>query len=628
MDVQFGQPIDFIIIIVYFALILGFGSLFGGKSKTTNEFFFSGQRFSWWLIAGSCIATVVGSYSFIKYAAAGFSYGLSSSMTYLNDWFLIPLFMFGWMPIIYFSRVRSIPEYFERRFNRSVRYVSMVFILVYLVGYIGINLFTLGVALNAILPSISIFEWACIIAVVTAIYTTLGGQTAVIMTDLLQGVLFVIAGLALFGLGIYYLGQHNGEGLTGIAAFWKGLPLDHRMPFSGLAKPADFPMAGIFWQDTFGSSMFFYFANQGLIMRFLAVKSVNEGRKAIMVVALFLMPLAVLAVGNAGWLGRSLVSFGLLPTDSDPNQIFMAVTELVTRPGVFGLILAALIAALMSTVDTLINSVAAIAVNDLYKPLIAANRPDKHYLNVARISSVMFTLAGLMLVPLFMSFKSIYLAHGSFTAAISPPMIMLVIFGILWKRFSSAAAVATLVGGGAAIILSLVFPAVIQPLAWLHGMEEGQGYNYLRSLFGIISCGFFGVIATFIWPSKNANAERGLWVGAIQEAKRMFKGSTPNDRRPFVKTRLLLRSGPNSGQDLEHTPTIRFNPADAEKLNADEGDMVYLADKRWWLGGLRSLHGRLSATLEVPLGEVLVPEDHIPMAGLKVREVVVAERIL
>ena len=339
MEFAYGQPIDYVLVLVYFVVVLGFGALFGRGTRTTKDFFFSGQRFSWWIIAFSCVATVVGSYSFIKYSAAGYKYGLSSSMTYLNDWFLLPLFMLGWLPIIYFSRVQSIPEYFEKRFDRPTRVMAVIFIMLYMVGYIGINLFTLGVAMHAIVPSIGTFEWAAIISVVAAFYVTFGGQTAVIMTDLLQGFLLLAAGMLLFVLGIWYLGDHNGQGLSGLSAFWEGLPKEHRMPFSGFSDP-DFPMTGIMWQDLFGSSMFFYFANQGLIMRFLAVKSVAEGRKAIIAVALVLMPLAVLAVGNSGWIGRSMETYGLLPAGTEPKNVFMAVADLISTPGVFGLILA------------------------------------------------------------------------------------------------------------------------------------------------------------------------------------------------------------------------------------------------------------------------------------------------
>ncbi len=624
METAYGEPIDFIIIGVYFAVILGFGSLFGRYTRTTSDFFFSGRRFSWWLIAFSCVATVVGSYSFIKYSAAGFRYGLSSTMTYLNDWFLAPLFMLGWIPIIYFSRVTSIPEYFERRFDRPTRVMGVIFIMLYMVGYIGINLYTMGVAMNAIFRQLDVFQWAAVIAVIAAVYVTFGGQTAVIMTDLVQGFLLLLAGFIILYLGIRYLGDHNGQGLSGAAAFWQGLPQAHRLPFSGFSSPDKFPMAGIFWQDLFGSSMFFYFANQGLIMRFLAVKSVAEGRRALIAVVLVMMPLAAVSVSGAGWIGRSMESFGIIPGGTDPNRIFMAVTELVARPGMFGLILAALTGALMSTVDTLINAVSAIALNDVWKPFVAPNRSDRHYLFMARVFSVAFTLAGLVLVPTYMTFKSIYVAHGSFTAAISPPIIVVIILGILWKRFSGAAALVTLILGGALMGLSIMFPGVIKPLAALHGMDPGEGYNYMRALYGFALCSGLAVAVTMIRPRKTEAGIEGLWVGTLGKAKSLFKGGAPNDDVMGKKVRLLLREG---GDGPGEEPAAVVSAGDAASLKAADGDMVYVCDRRFWLGGLISLHARLKVG-DVEPGTLSVPAGHIRDARLKPGALVVVEKIM
>lgn len=632
MDFASGAGTDNIIvygvIIVYFIIVLGFGGIFGRHTRSTKDFFFSGQRFSWWLIAFSCVATVVGSYSFIKYSAAGFRYGMSSTMTYLNDWFLVPLFILGWMPLIYFSRVTSIPEYFEKRFSRPTRVAAVLFIMLYMIGYIGINLYTLGVAMNAIAPSMGIFSWAVIIAVVAAVYVTFGGQTAVIMTDLLQGVLLLVAGMVLFYLGIRYLGIHNPDGLSGLAAFWQGLPETHQLPFSKFATEEKFPMVGIFWQDFFGSSMFFYFANQGLIMRFLAVKSVNEGRKAIIAVVLVLMPLAAIAVANAGWVGRSMVSFGLIPADIDPNKVFVIVaSEIIKNPVVFGLILAALTAALMSTVDTLINAVSAIAVNDVWRPFIARERDDKHYLFMARVFSVVFTVAGLALVPTYQKFESIYLAHGTFTATISPPIIVVVILGILWKKFSAPAALTTLVLGGVLMGVSLYFPVLIQPLAKIHGMDPGLGYNYMRALYGFSLCTTIAVVVTLIWPERDEERISGLWVGSLQAAKRMFKGAEPNDLVMGEKVRLILEeSGDDEGKEDE-TPKVLMGPDDAERMKAGDGDLVYVADKRWWLGGLRSLHAKLGVS-DAAKGGIQIPSNQVAIARLRPGEEVVVEKII
>ena len=139
-----GTGLDYGVILVYFIVVMGFGLYFGRYTASTKDFFFGGQRFAWWLIAFSCIATTVGSYSFLKYSSAGFKYGISSTQSYLNDWFWMPIVVLVWIPIIYYRRITSVPEYFELRFDRKTRIAATAIILVYLVGYIGVNLVTLG----------------------------------------------------------------------------------------------------------------------------------------------------------------------------------------------------------------------------------------------------------------------------------------------------------------------------------------------------------------------------------------------------------------------------------------------------------------------------------------------------
>ena len=124
--------IVFGLVIFYFILITGFGTYFARFSRNINDFFYSGQRFAWWIPAISMLATGIGSYSYLKYSQQGITTGMSSAMTYTNGWFMMPLFMFGWLPIIYFAKVKSIPEYFERRFNKTARYIAVVIILCYM----------------------------------------------------------------------------------------------------------------------------------------------------------------------------------------------------------------------------------------------------------------------------------------------------------------------------------------------------------------------------------------------------------------------------------------------------------------------------------------------------------------
>ncbi|HIG27755.1 MAG TPA: hypothetical protein EYQ50_08120, partial [Verrucomicrobiales bacterium] len=410
-----GTPLDYTIVVVYFVIILIVGTWFARRQKTTRDFFFGGQRFPWWMISFSLVATTVGSYSFVKYSNMGYNYGLSSSQTYLNDWIWFPLLVFGWLPILYFSRITSIPEYFGRRFNSTVRFWATLSLLAYLVGYIGVNLFTMGKVLSLLLGW-PIWLSALLIAAVSATYVTAGGQTSVIMTDLLQGVMLLTVGFILLALGIHHLG--------GFEQFWSNIPREGRLAFPNFNENASFPSVGIFWQDAFANSAMFYMLNQGIIMRYLAAKSLADSRKAVLATILILMPIAACVVASGGWVAKAMVNAGVFPDDIKSEQAFFIAAEFLSRPGFFGLILAALTAALMSTVDTLITAVSAITVNDLYRPYIRPQATDRELLRMARFSALGVTLFGVLLVPLFMKFDSIYAAHGAFTAAVTPPLVV------------------------------------------------------------------------------------------------------------------------------------------------------------------------------------------------------------
>ena len=597
------HTIDYVVIIGYFIGILLFGSYFGRYAKTTSDFFFGGRRFAWWLICISIVATGVGSHSFIKYSAKGFQHGFSSSMTYMNDWFFMPFFMFGWLAIIYFTRVRSIPEYFEHRFNRPARILATVMMLMYMVGYVAIGFLTLGVALYNIL-GLPLYPTIIFIAVISAIYMHYGGQTAVIFTDLLQGLILLFAGLLLFYLGVSYLGGFN--------AFWNIIPQTAKLPLADFNQPADFNFVGIFWQDGVAGSVGFLFLSQGLIMRFLACRSVNEGRKAAAFNVLVFLPISAIAVSNAGWIGKaiSLVHPDIIPPDFAPNDIFVKVTFLVAQPGVAGFIIAALSAALMSTIDTHINAAAAVFINDIYRPLKKRPISDKEDLRWARYVSVGATVVAVGLVPIFNSFKTIYEAHGWFHSTLMPPLVVAVFLGIFWKRFTPTAVVATFIGGGIMITLGQIVPDLVKPFA--HGIpaDPGKPFIYIGALYNILSCLAIGIIVTLFTKPKSKDKIEGLTVWSIQSARRKFKGGEPNDK-PGKKPIVHWKTAELPDE------IVRLSRTDLAKMNAEPGDLVYICDKRWWFGGLKSVHARIGEPHD-EAGTVFMP-DRLIKSGLFVK---------
>lgn len=598
---RIGTGLDYGVMVAYFLGILAVGTYFAKNQKTTKDFFFGGQRFAWWLISFSLIATTVGSYSFVKYSEAGYEYGLSSSMSYLNDWFWMPLLVFGWLPLMYFSRVTSVPEYFERRFGSRVRAGATILILTYLIGYVGVNLFTMGKALNVMLGW-PIITAAIAVAVISSIYVAAGGQTSVIMTDLFQGVMLLGTGIVILFLGITYLG--------GFDQFWHHLPRPLRDAFSNFNERPQFNAVGVFWQDGIGNTAMFYFLNQGIIMRFMSARSVQDARKAALVTPLVLMVLAAIATASGGWIARAMVHAGMLPPELKASDAFFVTTELLSRPGLFGLIAATLIAALMSSVDTLVTAVAAIFVNDVYKPYIRPAAEDRETLRVARITTVVVMIIGVLCVPLFTQFASVYQAHGAFTAAVTPPLVVTLLLSVFWRRFTRTAALCTMFGGLGAVILSGFFPELITPFA--HGVPSGgsgdggffagmRQHAYMRACYGIVICSVIGVVTTLFTKPEPFEKMRGLVWGTVADAIHRFKGRAGNEslsaRLPAMP---LMRAV--ADQRADGVTVVELSTPLAQALDAREGDHVYVSDARWWLGGLRSQHA--------VIGTVVPSQDH------------------
>jgi len=566
-----------LIIVSYFVVVLGFGSFFARFNKTTQDFFFSGRRFSWWLVTMSIVATGVGSHSFLKYSAKAYEHGFSSTMTYMNDWFFMPLFLFGWLPIVYYTRVRSIPDYFQRRFNSGVRVLATVAILGYMIGYIAIGFLTMGKTLEPLLGW-DLYTIIFVVAVISGIYITFGGQTAVIFTDLLQGFILIFAGVLIFILGIKFLG--------GFSIFWNALSPEFKLPLAHFNNPPNFNFVGIFWQDGVAGSVGFLFMNQGLIMRFMACKSVREGRKAAAFNVLVLLPISTVVVSNAGWIGKaiSVVTPAAWDASTKLDHVFTQVAYLITGSEVvFAFVIAAVAAALMSTVDTLINAVAAVVINDVYRPIVK-NKDDKHYLKIAMIVSAIATAVGAVSTIFFNNFPTLYEAHGFFHSTMTPPLVVAIFLGIFWKRYNTPAAIATFLGGAILMWIGSKYPQIfISPFD--HGIDfiVDRPYSYIRALYNTLACAASGVLVGLLTTPATKGSIEGLTVWSLDKARELFKGSKPNDEEG--KPAKISWKVENIESDV-----MRFSKNDMTLMKANPGDLVYIQDSRWWLGGLKSAH--------------------------------------
>jgi len=296
----------------------------------------------------------------------------------------------------------------------------------------------------------------------------------------------------------------------------------------------------------------------------------------------------------------------------------VVVAGRLTEPGIFGLVLAALTAALMSTIDTLITAVCALFVNDIWRPFVAPDREDAHYLAVARATALAASVIGVLLVPIFAAEKSIYVAHGKFIATVTPSMIVVILLSVFWKRFTPSAAFWTLLVGSAITAVSAWYPGWIAPFA--HGVSTEGGYKFMRAFFGIlVSLGLAAGISFVTEPRSDEDLE-GLVIDSLEAGRAAFQGGA---LREGPEGELVTLRGVEA--DLEE---VAVHPEVMTRLAAEPGDLVYVADSRWWYGGLRSVHTTLGAPHDGDPGELRIGGALLDEGDLREAPGLTIERVL
>jgi hypothetical protein len=220
-------------------------------------------------------------------------------------------------------------------------------------------------------------------------------------------------------------------------------------------------------------------------------------------------------------------------------------------------------------------------------------------------------------VPVYNNFDTIYQAHAFITASIPPPVVTAILLGLLWKRFNLYGAMAALVGGGLLTALTIFPPfdeLLLGPLAF--GMGEGS-YKFIRAIYGCIVSGVLGVVVAGLTRPQPFEKIRGLITGTQLDAMRYFKGSEIN-RRPGQTVYAVVQTNADltlPEQDVNYTPDemdheeVRLSRAAMETLAAEEGDLLYVCDRRWWFGGLRSIHTKAGPPLDDGEGIVQVSPE-------------------
>lgn len=379
----------------------------------------------------SIFATNISSEHFIGLAGSGASRGLAVGQIELMAIFV--LIILGWFlaPIYLKANVYTVPEFLEKRFDKSSRkFFSVISILVYILTKISITLFAGGILFNKVF-GINIYTSAIIIVLLTGLYSVIGGFPAVINTQVFQSFMLILGAVILTVLGLHEVG--------GIGALQQKLPPDFFTMFKPASDP-DFPWTGIL----FGApiiAFWYWCTDQFIVQRVLGARSVNDARSgSLLAAALKILPVFILVLPG-------LIAVAIFPEIRGDEAYPVLLASNIVPSGLKGFIVAGLLAAIMSSLSAVFNSTATLYAMDFYKPK-HPEASDMKLVLVGRLATTAIVVAAILWVPIVKALSSqIYLYLQGLQAYISPPITAVFVFGFITRYVTARAAIVTLIVG-------------------------------------------------------------------------------------------------------------------------------------------------------------------------------------
>jgi SSS family solute:Na+ symporter len=426
------STIDFLIILFYILIVLSIGFYFRKRNRSSEEYFLAGRNIGWVAIGASLFATNISSEHFLGLAGTGSKSGLAVGQF---EWLAcLILLLLGWVftPFYLKSGVYTMPEFLERRYNTASRYyLSIISIIGYVLTKISISLYAGGILLNATI-GLDMYTAAVVIVLITGLYTVIGGLSAVIYTDLVQTIILIGGSVALTLIGLDRAGGWNNLVANTPADFWS--------VFKPLSDP-DFPWTGII----FGApilGIWYWCTDQYIVQRVLSAKNLSHAQSGT-IFAGFLKILPVFILVLPG-----IIAFYISGGTVSGDKAYAWLVTNLLPSGLKGLVIAGLLAALMSSLSAMFNSTSTLLTIDIYKKF-RPNSDEKSTVAFGRIATGAMVLLGLLWIPFIslLSDERMYVYLQSVQAYISPPIAACFLFGIFWKRVNGKGAVASLLTG-------------------------------------------------------------------------------------------------------------------------------------------------------------------------------------
>lgn len=447
------HPIDLSIIVVYFTAVLAIGLWIGRNTKGGEDLFLAGRSLGWIAIGFSLFASNISSTTLIGLVGSAYDGGLYISNYEWMATIVLVFFVLVFVPIFLRSRISTIPEFLERRFGRhSRRYFSGLTIVTNILVDTAGSLYAGAVVLQLFFPELNMWTTCIVLAVIAGIYTAAGGLAAVVYTDVIQAVVLLLGSC----LMTYFVFAHPAIDFSwatltdgiGDAAKFSVVSPEHR-PISDDKLPWLGTLIGV---PILG--FYFWVTNQFIVQRVLGAKSVDDARWGALLGGLLKLPVLFIMVlpGLAFSIIWAQDNPGMMLS---PDKVFPHMVTSLLPVGVIGLVLAGLIAAIMSSIDSTLNSASALITLDFIKPS-RPNLSEAETLKVGRISMAIIMVISALWAPQIAQFDGLFKYIQEMLAYMVPPVTVLFLLGVFWKGGTAKGALATLIGGhGVAVALFL-----------------------------------------------------------------------------------------------------------------------------------------------------------------------------
>jgi SSS family solute:Na+ symporter len=487
--------LDWFVIFLYFCAIGGIAWWYGRHQADSIDYFLAGRNVGFVAVGASIFTSNIGSEHIVGLAGQGAATGLAMAHWELHAWVLILLAGF-FVPFYYKAGVQTIPEFLERRFGATARgLLSVVSLTAYVFTKVSVTVYAGAIVFQALLPDTfgspenAFWVGAFTTVILTGIYTVFGGMRAIMATATPQAIIILLGSFVITSIGLLKLGEG-----AGMLAGWDavkatvGKDVAQYALWRPLSDP-DFPWLGVLIASPI-VGIWYWCTDQYIVQRVLSAKDLVSARRGALFGGLLkVWPVLIFLV--PGLIGLALHENGLIElplktvngvTSINGDTVFPTLVSALLPTGIRGLIVACLLAALMSSLASLFNSSAALFTVDIYEKL-RPGKPEKHLLLVGRIATAVVVVLGMLWIPVMkvISGGGLYQYLQSVQGYLAPPIAAVFLLGLFYKRLNSTGAVWALSGGfalGMAKLTCQVFfgAGKIENPAWLAAIGD---FNFL-----------------------------------------------------------------------------------------------------------------------------------------------------